>query len=84
MISAEMSIPVTLEQVAEAIRQMNALDRQRLLALITGESGLDQKANQEQLGHDYSDYSFSKSREILKVVPGSLSDQIISDREDRL
>lgn len=74
----EVTMPVTVEQIAAAIHRMNEDDLNALLRLVP-----ELAASEKDRGSNTPTYNFDKARELLQDVKGNLSDTIIAERDER-
>lgn len=73
----EVTMPVTVQQIAAAIHRMSADERQELLKLAPE---LLAKTNVKEPAAKSMAYNFGKARRLLKEVKGELSFEITSER----
>jgi hypothetical protein len=76
------TLPVTIEQIASAIKQMSALERDELLRMVPE---LRHEAGQNLSGQTTStrSYSFKKARVVLKNLNGNLSEAVVAERDEQ-
>lgn len=76
----EVTMPVTVEQIAAAIHRMNETERNELLRLVP-ELAAGEKANEPITGQ--RTYNFNKARQLLQDVQGNLSSTVVAERDER-
>ncbi len=81
-IERAVTLPVTIEQIAAAIKQMNELERKELLRMVPELMG---ETTQKPHSHTAltEKYGFKKARVVLKNLRGSLSEAVVTERDER-